>query len=92
MSIDLRLLRQAQALAEHGSFRRAAESLKIAQPSLSRGIKELEAIVGMPLFTRSRTGHEPTDFGRVFLQHAHGRQRDRQRHPRDRDGQGHGSG
>lgn len=70
MSIDLRLLRQAQALAEHGSFRRAAESLKIAQPSLSRGIKELEDEVGLPLFIRSRTGHEPTDFGRVFLQHA----------------------
>jgi DNA-binding transcriptional LysR family regulator len=70
MPIDLRLLRQAQALAEHGSFRRAAESLKIAQPSLSRGIKELEEQVGLPLFTRSRTGHEPTDFGRVFLQHA----------------------
>jgi DNA-binding transcriptional LysR family regulator len=70
MPIDLRLLRQAQALAEHGSFRRAAESLKIAQPSLSRGIKELEDEVGLPLFVRSRTGHEPTDFGRVFLQHA----------------------
>ena len=70
MPIDLRLLRQAQALSEHGSFRRAAESLKIAQPSLSRGIKELEEQVGLPLFTRSRTGHEPTDFGRVFLQHA----------------------
>jgi len=70
MQIDLRLLRQAQALAEHGSFTRAAEALDITQPSLSRGIKELETRVGLPLFTRSRAGHEPTDFGRVFLQHA----------------------
>ena len=70
MSIDLRLLRHAQALAEHGSFSRAAEALDIAQPSLSRGIKELETRVGLPLFIRSRSGHEPTDFGRVFLQHA----------------------
>jgi DNA-binding transcriptional LysR family regulator len=70
VSIDLRLLRHAQALAEHGSFSRAAEALDIAQPSLSRGIKELEARVGLPLFNRSRSGHEPTDFGRVFLQHA----------------------
>lgn len=70
MTIDLRLLRYAQALAEHGSFSRAAEALGIAQPSLSRGIKELETRVGLPLFTRSRSGHEPTDFGRVFLQHA----------------------
>jgi DNA-binding transcriptional LysR family regulator len=70
VSIDLRLLRHAQALAEHGSFSRAAEALDIAQPSLSRGIKELETRVGLPLFNRSRSGHEPTDFGRVFLQHA----------------------
>ena len=70
MSIDLRLLRHARALAEHGSFRRAAEALKIAQPSLSRGIKDLEAQVGLPLFIRSRSGHQPTDFGRVFSQQA----------------------
>ena len=70
VSIDHRLLRHAQALAEHGSFSRAAEALDIAQPSLSRGIKELEAHVGLTLFNRSRSGHEPTDFGRVFLQHA----------------------
>jgi len=70
MSIDLRLLRHAQALALHRSFSRAADALGIAQPSLSRGIKELEALVGQPLFRRSRSGHEPTDFGRVFLQHA----------------------
>ena len=70
VSIDLRLLRHAQALAEHGSFSRAAEALGIAQPSLSRGIKELEVHVGLTLFNRSRSGHEPTDIGRVFLQHA----------------------
>jgi DNA-binding transcriptional LysR family regulator len=70
MQIDLRLLRHAQALAEHVSFTRAAEALDITQPSLSRGIKELETRVGLPLFNRSRAGHEPTDFGRVFLQHA----------------------
>lgn len=70
MTIDLRLLRHARALAEHGSFRRAAESLKIAQPSLSRGIKDLEAHVGQALFVRSRSGHDLTDFGRIFLQHA----------------------
>ena len=72
MQIDLRLLRQAQALAEYGSFTRAAEALNIAQPSLSRGIKELESRVGLPLFERLRSGHQPTDFGRVFLEHAAG--------------------
>ncbi|MEI7443612.1 MAG: LysR substrate-binding domain-containing protein [Burkholderiales bacterium] len=70
MDIDFRLLRQAVALAEHRSFSRAAEALEISQPSLSRGIKELEARVGLPLFDRRRSGHAPTDFGRVFLEHA----------------------
>jgi hypothetical protein len=57
VSIDLRLLRHAQALAEHGSFSRAAEALDIAQPSLSRGIKDLESRVGQPLFRF--VGHLP---------------------------------
>jgi len=70
LEIDLRLLKHAQALAEHGSFNRAANALNIAQPTLSRGIKELETRVGLPLFNRSRSGIVPTDFGRVFLQHA----------------------
>jgi LysR family cyn operon transcriptional activator len=70
VSIDHRLLRHAQALAEHGSFSRAAEALDTVQPSVSRGIKELEAHVGLTLFHRRWSEHEPTDFGRVFLQHA----------------------
>jgi len=72
MPIDLRLLRFAQALVEHGSFSRAAEALHVAQPSLSRGIQELESRVGVPLFVRSRMGNELTDVGRVFMEHAEG--------------------
>lgn len=70
MSIDLRLIRYAAALAEHGSFTRAAEALGIAQPTLSRGIRDLERDVGLPLFTRHRHGTEATDFGYLFLQQA----------------------
>lgn len=70
MRFELRLLQYAQALAEHASFSRAAKALDIAQPSLSRGIMELESRVGVPLFHRSRLGNELTDFGRVFMQHA----------------------
>ncbi len=70
MQIDLRLLKQAKALLENGSFSRAAGALGVSQPTLSRSIKELEARVGLPLFNRDRSGIEPTDFGRVFLQHA----------------------
>lgn len=70
MTIELRLLRQAQALAAHRNFSRAAEALGISQPTLSRSIKELEASIGLALFTRAPSGVEPTDFGQVFLQHA----------------------
>ena len=70
MSIDLRLIRYAAALAEHGSFTRAAEALGIAQPTLSRGIADLEANIGLQLFTRNRHGVEATDFGYLFLQQA----------------------
>jgi DNA-binding transcriptional LysR family regulator len=63
-------MRHAAALAEHGSFSRAAEALGIAQPTLSRSIRDLEASVGLPLFTRHRHGAEPTDFGYLFLQQA----------------------
>jgi DNA-binding transcriptional LysR family regulator len=70
VSIDLRLIRHAAALAEHGSFTRAAEALGVAQPTLSRSIGDLEASVGLPLFTRHRHGADPTDFGYLFLQQA----------------------
>jgi DNA-binding transcriptional LysR family regulator len=70
MPIDLRLIRFAAALAEHGSFTRAADALDIAQPTLSRGIRDLEADIGLPLFTRHRHGVEVTDFGYLFLEQA----------------------
>jgi len=70
VSIDLRLIRFAAALAEHGSFTRAADALGIAQPTLSRGIRDLEVDVGLPLFTRHRHGVEATDFGYLFLRQA----------------------
>jgi DNA-binding transcriptional LysR family regulator len=70
MHIDLRLLKQAQALATHRNFSRAAAELNIAQPTLSRSIIDLEQRIGLPLFTRARSGVEPTDFGHVFLRQA----------------------
>jgi DNA-binding transcriptional LysR family regulator len=70
MSVDLRLLRHARALAEEGSFARAARSLHLTQPALSRSIQILEQRVGVPLFDRGRTRVAPTDLGRVFLEHA----------------------
>ena len=70
MQIDVRSVRHAQALAQHGSISRAAAALGIAQPTLSRSIKDLEIRVGLVLFTRHRHGVQATDFGHVFLKQA----------------------
>jgi DNA-binding transcriptional LysR family regulator len=66
--IELRLIRHAQALGQHGNFARAAEALHLTQPSLSRSIATLEAALGVPLFDRSPKGVTPTAFGRVLLE------------------------
>jgi DNA-binding transcriptional LysR family regulator len=70
MDFDLRLLRHARALAEEGSFARAARALHLTQPALSRSIQVLERRVGVALFERNRTGVELTEPGRSFLAQA----------------------
>ena len=56
--------------AEHGSFSAAAESLHMAQPSLSEQIRRLEAELGVPLFTRTGRRLELTEAGRLLLPQA----------------------
>jgi DNA-binding transcriptional LysR family regulator len=68
MMNDLRLIRLAIAVGQHGSFARAAEALELSQPSVSRGIAELEASLGVRLFDRSHKQVLPTAFGRVLLE------------------------
>ena len=58
------------AAAEHGSFSAAAESLLMAQPSLSEQIRRLEAELGVPLFMRAGRGIELTEAGRLLRPHA----------------------
>lgn len=70
MAVDLKLLRQVVALAEHGSFVRAASMLHVSQPALSRSIQLAEHRFGRPLFERTRAGVVPTDIGRVYLERA----------------------
>jgi DNA-binding transcriptional LysR family regulator len=67
MDFDLRQLRHARALVEEGSFARAARTLHLTQPALSRSIQELERRTGIRLFDRTQGRVEPTDLGRVFL-------------------------
>jgi DNA-binding transcriptional LysR family regulator len=72
MDIELRHHRHAVALEEHRNFQRAARALGISQPALSRSILELERRVGATLFSRTSSGAEATDAGRVFLAKARG--------------------
>jgi DNA-binding transcriptional LysR family regulator len=67
MSLELRQLRHVIALARHGNFARAAESLSITQPALSRSIQSIERSLGAQLFDRSSTGAVPTAIGQRLV-------------------------
>jgi len=58
------------AAAEHGSFSAAAESLHMAQPSLSEQIRRLEAELGVPLFARTGRRLELTEAGHLLMPEA----------------------
>ncbi len=64
--IELRHLRYFQALAHQLHFRRAAESLYISQPGLSRQIQQLETFLDCPLFIRDKKHVELTAAGTYF--------------------------
>ena len=66
MAVDLRLMRYVIAVAEEGGFQRAAERLLMAQPPLSRQIRDLEREIGVPLFAR-RPAVRLTSAGEVFV-------------------------
>jgi len=73
MTTILPTLRQLQfliALAEHGSFSRAAEASHVTQPTLSAGIKELEAILGATLVERGARGAALTPAGEAAVARA----------------------
>ncbi|MFV3127468.1 transcriptional regulator GcvA [Niveispirillum sp. KHB5.9] len=59
-------LRAFEAAARHESLSRAAEELNVAHPALSRQIRDLEAWLGCPLFTRHNRGLSLTEAGRAY--------------------------
>jgi DNA-binding transcriptional LysR family regulator len=68
--MTLQQLRYFLAAAEHGSFSAAAESLLMAQPSLSDQIRRLEAELGVALFARAGRRLVLTEAGRMLQPHA----------------------
>lgn len=66
--MELRQLRYFAAIAEEGSFSRAAERLHVSQPPLSTQIKSLEQEIGAQLLQRSNRGVSLTAAGAVFYE------------------------
>src|ERR1700737_1242630 len=68
--MELHQLRYFCAVAETGSFSRAAEQSHVAQPSLSQQILKLEDELGARLFDRLGRSVRLTDLGKTFLPRA----------------------
>jgi DNA-binding transcriptional LysR family regulator len=64
---ELRHLVYFRELARQLHFRKAAETLAVAQPALSRALAQLEAALGTDLLNRTRRGAELTPAGRLLL-------------------------
>ncbi|MCE0828967.1 MULTISPECIES: pca operon transcription factor PcaQ [Buttiauxella] len=68
--IRLRHLHTFVAVAQQGTLGRAAETLNLSQPALSKTLNELEQLTGTRLFDRGRLGAQMTLMGEQFLTHA----------------------
>ena len=63
-------LRYFHTIAQEGSLRRASETLRVSQPSISAQVKLLEAALGGKLFRRSGRSLVLTDFGHLIFGYA----------------------
>ncbi len=64
--IELRTMKYALAVAKYRNFRKAAETLFLTQPSLTKAIQNLEGTLGTKIFDRGKRKVEPTPLGRLF--------------------------
>lgn len=68
--VEFRHLKYIVAVAETANFTRAAERLFLAQPSLSKQIKDFEDEMGFPIFVRHRDGVRITTAGQMIVAYA----------------------
>ena len=72
MAVNILHMKYAVEVAKAGSLNKAAETLLIASPNISRSIKELEADIGISIFDRTAKGMELTPEGEEFITYAKG--------------------
>lgn len=70
LEMKLNQLRDLLAIAEHGSLHAAARRLHVAQPTLTRSIRELEHELGTTLFERRARGMIATPMGALLIRRA----------------------
>jgi LysR family nitrogen assimilation transcriptional regulator len=70
--MDLKQLEYFVRVAELGSFTRAAVALNVAQPALSRQVRQLEVELRQNLLIRNGRGAAPTEAGKLLLEHGRG--------------------
>lgn len=68
--MNLLHMKYAVEIARTGSISKASETLYVAQPNLSRSVKELEADLGICIFDRSSKGMMLTPKGEIFIRYA----------------------
>jgi DNA-binding transcriptional LysR family regulator len=70
MALNLHLLRLFATVVRTGSFSKAAETLSLTQPSISKGVRDFELQLGCRLLDRSPKGVKPTREGMALMVHA----------------------
>lgn len=70
VNLDTKVMEYLIAIVEEQSLSKAAERFFLAQPALSRHLRNVEAMVGIPLFSREHNRLHPTSAGTVFVNNA----------------------
>lgn len=70
VNLDTKVMEYLIAIVEEQSLSKAAERFFLAQPALSRHLRSVEEMVGMPLFSREHNRLHPTSAGTIFVNNA----------------------